>query len=226
MLELGAQPVSVIAKYVGVPRSSMYVIMERLKKLHLVEEFERTGITYTRAISVNSIPGILKARERQIEHTLEMLEAKLPELAALENKLSITPQVKFLEGREASMTMYEEILREKDLYAAFNPGLMKKSMPEYYHKVAETLMEKQGTAKELLVDSQEAKKYKQKFSSSKHLIKILPPGVFFSSDIVICEQKIYMISYGENNVSATEVINSALALTQRVLFEELWKRIV
>lgn len=225
MLELGAQPISVIAKYVGVPRSSMYVIIERLKKLHLVEEFERMGIIYVRSVAADNLASLLRAKERQIEQTLEILDLKLPELRALENKLSITPHVRFLEGKQASMAMYEEVLKEKQFCAAFNPGSIKQSMPEYYFKLGEALLEKGGQAKELIVNCPEAKKYQQKFQSAKHLIKILPKGVYFSSDIIICEQKLYMISYSESNVSATEIVNSSLASTQKVLFEELWKRL-
>jgi len=32
-----------------------------------------------------------------------------------------------------------------------------------------------------------------------------------------------MISYGEKDVSAVEIINSSLAETQRVMFEEMWR---
>ena len=39
LLELGAQPVSVVAKHVGIPRSTMYFIVDQLKK-------EKTNIGY------------------------------------------------------------------------------------------------------------------------------------------------------------------------------------
>ena len=52
LLELGAQPVSVIAKHVGVPRSTMYFILERLRVIGLVEEFERSGIRYAKSVPV------------------------------------------------------------------------------------------------------------------------------------------------------------------------------
>lgn len=33
-----------------------------------------------------------------------------------------------------------------------------------------------------------------------------------------------MISYGEKEVSATEIYNQSLAQTQQVIFEEIWKK--
>ncbi|MFA6529197.1 MAG: helix-turn-helix domain-containing protein, partial [Candidatus Gracilibacteria bacterium] len=107
MLELGAQPISIIAKFVGVPRSSMYVILDRLKALHLVEEFEQKNIKYVRCIPVENLKNILESKEKQLEQTLVMLGKKLPELENLENRLSITPKVKFHEGKEGVMQVYE-----------------------------------------------------------------------------------------------------------------------
>lgn len=225
MLELGAQPVSVIAKYVSVPRSSMYVILERLEKLQLIEHFDRNGITYFKCIAVRSLPELLQNQEEKIEHTLQVLHKKLPQLEALENKLSITPRVRFFEGKTGAAKMYKEVLKEKEFHAAFNPKLVKHAMPEYYYKVAEALKEKSGRAKELVLDCPEGREYQKRFHSENHQIKILPTDVDFPSDTIICKNKIYMISYGEGQISATEIVNPSLAQTQRALFEELWKRL-
>lgn len=222
MLELGANPISVIAKYVGVPRSSMYVILERLKKLNLIEEFERNKIIYVKPIPARNLLGILKSKEKQIEQSLEILEEQLPKLESLENKLSITPTVKFYEGKEAVMQIYEAVLKEKEFYAAFNPYVVKKFMPEYFDEVAKVLRVKGGHAKEILVACNEALAYRKRFQSTKHQIKILPKGRTFSSDNIITGEKIFMISYYEKDVSGTEIYNPSLAQTQRTLFEELW----
>lgn len=225
LLELGAQPVSVIAKQMGIPRSSMYSIIDRLKSLNLVEEFERTGIKYVKCIPVNNLIDILKSQEKNIQHTLEILEEKLPELKSLENRLSITPTVKFHEGKEAVAQMYEEILKEKEFYAAFNPKVVLEILPEYHYKIPEGLKQTEGKAKELVIDCKEGREYKKKFNSKNHQIKILPKGTIFDSDTIICKNKIYMTGYGEGQVSGTEIHNTALAQSQRALFELLWKTI-
>jgi len=149
LLELGAQPASIIAKHVGVPRSSMYLILEELKKVHLIEEFERAKIKYFKCIPVANIPDVLKAQEKEIQHTAEMFTEKLPELEALENKLSITPKVKFFEGEKAVMHMYEQVLRdkEKEFCAMFNADLAKKLVPDYYYLIPKMLQEERKKRK-------------------------------------------------------------------------------
>lgn len=224
MLELGAQPASVIARHVGVPRSTMYLILDSLKKAQLIDQFERAGISYFKAIPAKDIAGVLKSKERQIEQTLTMFQDALPELEKLENKLSITPRVKFFEGKEAMMKMYEAILAEKTFVAFFNPELVKRVMPEYHFKIPETIRSEKLKVRELLVAGAAATEYQKKFRSKNHQIRILPSSITFESDTIICPEKIYMISYGENDLSAIELWNRSLAETQKVLFEELWKR--
>lgn len=225
MLELGAQPVSVIARHVGIPRPTMYLVIENLQKAQLVETFKRADILYVKAISAKSIAEVLHAKEREIKQSLQVLEETLPELEALENKLSITPSVQFFEGKKAVMKMYESVFNEKIFVTFFNPQLVKKVMPQYYYGIAENIRANKILAKELLVAVPEAKEYQKLFKSKNHQIKLLPKGVRFASDTIICPDKIYMISYGEKDVSAVEILNQPLAETQCVLFEELWRKI-
>lgn len=225
LLELGAQPASVIARHVGIPRSSMYLILDNLKQNHLIEEFERASVKYFKCIPVKDIENILKAKIKMIENTLDILKNHMGELETLENRLSITPKVKFFEGKEAVMKVYEEVLKENEFLAFFNPYLVKKCMPEYHFKIPEALKLTGGKAKELLIACEEAREYKKLFNSKKHQIKILPKQDLFESDTIICKEKIYMISYGENEVCATEIYNKSLAQTQRVIFEEMWGKV-
>lgn len=224
LLELGAQPVSVIAKHADLARSSMYAIMEKLKRTNLVEEFDRSGIRYVKCIRPREIAGILKTHERTIEQTLLELEHALPQLEKLENKLSITPTVRFYEGKKAVMKMYEAVIQENGFFAYFNPAVVSAVMPEYYFRLAEMLEKRNGEAKELLIAGEKAQQYKKRFESELHKIKFLPYGAEFFSDTIICKNKIFMISYGDKQMSGTEITNPALAQTQRAVFEELWKK--
>ena len=223
MLELGAQPISIIAKHVGIPRSTMYLLIENLKKAHLIESFQRADILYVKAIPVRQIFDVIRSKERELEQTTKILEEQLPQLEAIENKLSITPRIKFFEGKAEVMKMYESVLKEKSFVAVFNPELVKKFMPEYHYQIPETMAENKCNAKEILVDSSVAREYKKLYESKNHKIKILKKSVSFESDTIICFDKIYMISYGAKDLSAIEIWNKSLAETQYVLFNELWK---
>lgn len=225
LLPLGAQPVSVLAKHLNLPRSSTYVIIERLKKLQLIEEFERHGIIYVKCIPVRQLEDLLNARQSTIKQTLQLLQEQLPELEKLENKLSITPTVRFYEGKHAVMKLYEEVIRENEFYAYFDPPAVRVIMPEYYFKVGDMLKKNKGRARELLVSCPEALEYKKRFESPSHQIKILPKDSVFHADMIICKDTFYLISYGDSEISGTGVQNTSLAQAQRAIFDELWSRI-
>lgn len=223
LLELGAQPVSVIARYMSVPRPTMYLILESLKKLGLVEEFERMAVKYFKCIPAKDIPGILEMKKDEIKRALDVLEDRLPELEALENKLSITPKVKFYEGKDAVTKMYEEVLNEKSFYACFNPQIDNPVMKIYSDKVGDTINERNLKVSELVVDGPKGKEYVKKYMTKNHKIKLLPKNMKFDSDNFICEDKIYMVSYGERDVSAVKIYSKSLAETQKAMFEQVWR---
>ena len=222
LLELGAQPASVVARYVGVPRTTMYSILDELKKLGFIEEFERAGIKYYKCISVESLQDILEARANKVVYTMELLEKELPGLIMKENKLSVTPKVKFYEGKEAIMKMYEEVLKEKGFYSFFNPQVDNPVMKVYFDKIENAIRKKHLRVKEFVVRGAKGNLYLKKYSTSYHKIKLLPKGVTFDADNIICEDKIYMVSYGDVEVSGVEIFSRSLAQAHRVMFEQLW----
>lgn len=224
LLELGAQPASVIARHVGVPRTTMYLILEDLKKLGLVEEFERARIKFFKSISANKIKDLIEAKESKLQYTKKLLENNLSGLINLENKLSITPKVKFYEGRDAVMKLYEDVLKESNYYAFFNPEVKNPIMEIYFDKIGKAICKNKLKVKDFVVDCKKGREYARKFNTAYHQIKVLPGEASFDADNIICRDKIYMISYGEKEVSGVEVFSESLAKSYMVMFEELWKR--
>ena len=222
LLELGAQPASVIARYVGVPRTTMYSILDELKKLGFVEEFERSGIKYYKCIPIENLQDILEARANKVAYTMELLNKELPDLLMKENKLSVTPKVKFYEGKDAVMKMYEDVLKEKGFYAFFNPQVDNPIMKIYFDKIENAIRKRKLCVKEFVVRGSKGNLYLKKYSTGCHKIKLLPKGVKFDADNIICEDKIYMVSYGDVEVSGVEIFSRSLAFAHRVMFEQLW----
>jgi len=199
LIKIGASPVSKWAHHAKIKRTSMYVIL-----------------------AVSKIITLLDQRQREIEASKSILGTQLPELLALEKVTSITPKVKFYEGSLKVEAMYDEVLKEKSFCAFFHPERVKSMMPNYYHKIALTLKSNGGTAKEILVNCQDAQDYKRLYLSDKHEIAILPKGVTFSSDTIITKDKIFLVGYSKDTIVGTEIWNSELAQTQLTLFELLW----
>lgn len=222
LLEMGAQPISVVARYVDIPRPSMYPILDRLKRSQLVEEFTKHGIKYIQCIPVEDMQRLMILKESEIKKNLAEFTKQKPNLMALENKLSSTPSIRFYQGRKEVMKMYDRVLSEGTFSAVFNPTSVKKNLPEYHYQIGETINKNQWRVREFAVDGLEAHEYKKMFQSDLHKIKILPKDMKFPSDTIIFQDKLYMISYGDLDLTGTEIINHSLAQTQQVLFDFLW----
>ena len=222
LVKLGAKPISIWAKHAGINRSSMYVLLQRLTKMGLVNTFVHKNIQYAQAIPVDKLPALLSDREQTIADTKALLKRHLPELLGMEKTNGITPKVLFHEGIHKVETMYEEVLAEPSFKAIFHPGRVKAATPEYFYKIPEVLKERGGKAQELLVFCPEAKEYKHTYNTERHQIALLPKEITFSSDTIITKQKIYLVGYGTESVVGTEILNEELAQTQSVIFDMAW----
>lgn len=222
LLELGPQPISSIARKIGVPRSTMYVIIDNLKKNHLIDKFARAKVTFVKAVPAKEIIEVIKLREHELETINDLYKSVLPDLEAIENKSAITPKIRFFEGEDEVKRMYEIVLAEKGFDAYFNPERVKKRMPQYHFKIPETLKKMNLKARELLVASPEAEEYKKLYNSKLHQIKILPKGIDFESDTIISKDRFFQVAYGENDIVATEISSPSLTKTQKEVFEIMW----
>ncbi|MBI2616585.1 hypothetical protein HYW55_00450 [Candidatus Gottesmanbacteria bacterium] len=222
LVKLGASPISLWAKHAGIHRSSMYVLLERLKSEGLVTTFIHKGVMHVQAIPMAELSSLLYGKEQILDHTKNLLEKYLPDLQKLEKTYGITPKVKFYEGKKRVEAMYEEILKERSFRAFFHPERVKSMMPEYFHKIPLAIRENHGSAQELVIRCKEADEYIRLYRSANHQIERLAPSITFSSDTIITKQKIFLVGYSENDVVATEIWNKELAQTQAVLFDLIW----
>lgn len=223
LIKLGASPVSMWAKHTGIVRSSMYVMLERFKSEGIVTTFIHKDVLYVQAIPVADLPAILYDKKTSIENTRDLFIKSLPEMQKLEKSYGITPKIKFYEGKNRVEAMYEVVIKEKFFKAFFHPGSLKAIMPEYFHKIPQSLRINGGTAKELLIECKEAEEYKKLYQSDKHKIAMLPHGITFSSDTIITKEKVYLVGYSKTDVAATEIWNEELAQTQSTLFDLIWR---
>ena len=226
LLELGAQPVSVIAKHMQTARSSMYLILERLKKAGLIEHFERRGIKYVKALSPENIAHLLENRKLKAQQDLASFEKAIPHLKELENKLSITPKVRFYEGVSEVEQMYQKLMKLDGYWAYFNPASLKNILPKYFYDLPREYIRRKVHAREIMVNCPEAQEYAKTHKSKYYQFKILPNPQVFYSDMLITEDSMFLMSYGsENQVCGTEIFDPALAQSQRTGFQTLWDKI-
>jgi len=222
LIRLGACTVSKWAKHAGINRSSMYVLLDKLKSQGLLSTFSHKNIIYVQSIPVDEFPAMLSDKQQELETTRNLLLTNLPQLQKLEKTRGLKPKVTFYEGKHRVENMYESVMNEQQFKSYFHPGRVKMYMSEYFHKIPQHLKASGGKAKELLIQCVEAEEYRLLYTSAKHEIALLPQDVTFSSDTIITDQKIFLVGYSQTDVTATEIWNEELANTQSALFDLIW----
>ena len=226
LMELGAQPISNWAKQCSIPRPTMYLVLESLKEKKLIEVFGRFGITYAKAVAAADLEKVIDQKAREVEQTRSLLKQSLPALEKLENRLSLTPTVRFHEGKNAVAHMYENIISqvENEFYAIFSPELLQKLLPKYVDEYPSKLKKRSVNAQEIVTNTKLGQTYQKQYQSNNHKIKLFPKNIEFPADTILVNNQVFLIAYGDNQVTATEINSPAIYQAQKALFEELWNK--
>lgn len=119
LLELGAQPASVIARKASLKRGHTYNVLTVLMQKGVVQEFERKGVRTFTCARPASLLSLLERRAEDLEGIKRSLLQSLPFLENIINPLAVQPKVRFYTGIEGIKEIYEDTLRfrKQDLFA-------------------------------------------------------------------------------------------------------------
>jgi len=106
LLELGSSAVQKIARKSGLPRATVYDILDDLSVKGIVSTFEQRGIKHYTAESPEKLMQL--AQERA-----QLMEAALPQLRAIYRSPLDRPGVRFFQGQEGMKVILEEVLQDR-----------------------------------------------------------------------------------------------------------------
>ena len=73
LIRLGACPVSKWATHTNTNRSSMYVLLDRLKSKGLVTSYIHHEILYVQAVPMTELPALLSDKQQTLEKSRDLL---------------------------------------------------------------------------------------------------------------------------------------------------------
>ncbi|OGM95106.1 hypothetical protein A2524_03400 [Candidatus Wolfebacteria bacterium RIFOXYD12_FULL_48_21] len=107
LLELGEANIAQITKKSGIKRSTVYEMLDILKKMGLASQGRLKKRTVFYAESPKKIPEALDAKKRAIEEAM-------PELLSMMNLLDKKPKIKYFDGIAGLREVFEDTLRYPD----------------------------------------------------------------------------------------------------------------
>jgi HTH-type transcriptional regulator, sugar sensing transcriptional regulator len=141
LLELGKGTVSHIARKAGINRTTGYDILDTLIRRNLVSISGKEPKQEYVAESPDRLEKFIERNIKKQQHNLEKAESLIPQLKSIHNKKG-RPRIKFYEGKEGLVQVYEDTLTATETIRAYAtiddmhntlPGYF----PQYYKRRAD-----------------------------------------------------------------------------------------
>ena len=215
-LELGSAPVQKISQKSGLVRTSVYEILEVLRKKGFVNLFLKKKVKYYSAEDPEQV-------FRLAQNKLDSLKEILPELNALYGNTRNRPRVRFYQGKEAMKLIMEEILseaKELECFGAIDDLL--KETGDYHEKFVERRIKNKIPLRVILKDTKTARTRKLLGAQQLRKVKLMVDSSIDSQGLIfIWNYKIAMFSYVQDLIGVV-VESKVLANTQKSFFDNLW----
>lgn len=220
LLELGQATVEEISKKSGIKRTSLYFILENLKKRTLVFESKMDRRTYFEAEK----PEILYAI---YQDKLNRLSKNMPDLNALYNQKTARARMLFFDSEQGFRQIWRAILNSaiEEYLIITDPKMMLEFVRKNYitNKIIKEKVKKGIKSRQLIYPSEYAKEVTAKDEKENRVSKRLPfdHKIYFTT-IIYGESVAFISPFYENIIFIAE--SKALANTQKALFEALWDK--
>jgi sugar-specific transcriptional regulator TrmB len=228
LIHLGPQAASTLSRNTNINRTTMYDVMEALKKRGIVRSVSSKGITVFEALPAKELVNFLERKKDETIRTItkqqRAVEEILPELISLENPKSTKPKVSFYEGENGMREAYEDTLNsEGPILAYANVEEMHKGLPnffpEYYKRRA---VDRKIHIKAILPDNEESiKRAAKDEEENRESMLVAKEEYEFSPEINIYNNKVLLASWCEKMAIVIE--SQEIADFHRKMFKLCWK---
>ncbi len=212
-----------LSKESGIPRTTVYSLLESLKHQGLISSFKKNNVTYFVAENSTRFNQILKEKEKIVQEIM-------PQIQALTYSNISKPLVKLYMGIDGMKIVLEDILetlkKEKirTLYATAHPGLIE-FFPKYFPEWLKRREQMNVTTK-LIINETENKDILKYFpSNSLRETCFLPKAFPFDCTIDIYGNKIAFFSLKEDQLYAVIVESPTITNMFRQFFLFTWEMI-
>lgn len=178
----------VVAKETGIPRTTVYTILDSLKKQGIISQFRKNNIAYFTPESPNRLLSLLKEKE-------EIMSSIMPQIRAISSQKLDAPVAKLYVGLEGMKMGLEEILETlkdkkiKQILATSQPGMLE-YLPKYFPNWLKQ-REQMGVFTKLILPYSARGFLK---SNDLREVRYLPEKFPFNSSVTICGDKMIFFS--------------------------------
>lgn len=221
LLEVGSTTVGKLLKTLPYKRGDLYNILASLKDMGLVSEGLSRGVMSFTVESPDKIADLLKAEDEKRDRIRRSVTSTLPDLKSLYNLSVHRPGVRFYEGKDGIIKVYEQLLAHGQNIDSFeDKGEMARFIPEYSNKYPLRRVKR--------------KIFNRVIAPSDNKINVSDPSLLretrflstekfpFRMDIKIAGCFVSLITFQKEHPVGVLVDSSEIADNFRILFQAFW----
>lgn len=227
-LELGPNPVQKIAQRAGIPRPTVYLILDDLQSKGFVTTYDEGKKTFFVAESPERLTLLVDQREAEVKQQKEAIEKLVPELLSRgQFEKGERPVVRYYEGRDAVKNWLRDILS----------GRGGEILNILYLNRADKVLEEIGFPFEKVRERRRKHRIKSRviytadngpiegYSTKERKAKFLSPKDYpFEADIAIRGDRVFFAPY-TTPLRGVVIEDKAIAKSMRLVFEALWDQL-
>jgi len=233
ILEMGTAFPSKIAETTTLNRTTVYHILTDLSVKGLITEIEQKKKRCYQVEPPKRLINFTKMQIRLAEESAECAKKILPEIEGLFNLLPHKPRVRYFEGIEGVLAVYEDHLTEKEPYEMLGISNVEALIPSLPHEFVTTYVKTKETrgikTRAIFPDTKFSTSYdKQVYKGiDKKFIpkmKYIPTEKFpYNCEITIYgKEKVSIINFQKNVLIGVIIEEKAIADMMRMIFELAW----
>jgi len=215
LLKLGGSNASVVAKEMGVKRTTIYAILKSLAVKGFASVYFRKNKRFYYPLRPHKLSGLF-------EKKLEALNSMIPLLASMEKKQAQAMGLRFIETKEELENFYNEVLMEyknKDYQVVGNTNVWEGIDTEFFVQYRK-LRAKNNIHTKLLL-SHDSQQINPKDKILLREFKFLPEKYKFKSTIDIFDDQILIVSPELSSLAVVVAVPAMVDIFKSV-FEMLW----
>ncbi len=217
LLELGEASVLKIARKSNIKRPTCYVLLRSLEEKGFASRILRAKKTLFSAQHPKKLVT-------EAELRLKELNEAMPQLESLLHNEEDRPRVKMYEGKEELDRAYDEwfVVKGEALYiSTFKLSI--EVFPKTFRKVGYAPLSPGFSVRELIDESEEARKYAKEVSGPYRQVRFIPKELLpFEADIGIFGNHTLITSV-KKEYFTVDIESKEIARAFRTIFEVLWR---
>lgn len=224
LLALGKGTISDISRKSGIKRTSVYQHLNVFLEKNLASKTIIKKRIYYCAENPKKLVSLLEREKQAVENKKMRIEKIIPDLDILYIKSSNSPKIVFYEGKEGIRTVYEHMTDTwQNVYSIFSPQNFFNFFTFEENNAILMSLEKRGVKLYNLVEKSDKAKERLKIKKYNHFVKskLLPDNLKFSTDVLVTDNRIALISF--DSLTAIVIEDKAIANMQRNFIKYIWE---